>query len=119
RKAAPHIQRLVKVLKYATPVIGPFLGAVDADIYKDEFKADIKFMETLVGKLPDLKTHSNDFEPAQDDRMRGISSAYSRALFDLMLEVDPQKQWGGLNRVLTPEGEYLWLCDRHTKEYTI
>ncbi|MEO0940449.1 MAG: COR domain-containing protein [Cyanobacteria bacterium J06642_12] len=119
RKAAPHIQRLVKVLKFATPVIGPFLGAVDADIYKNEFKADIKFMETLVGKLPNLQIHPNDFERIQADSDRGISSAYSRALYDLMVEIDPQKQWGGLNRVLTPEGEYLWLCERHTKEYNI
>ncbi|MEM9534151.1 MAG: COR domain-containing protein [Cyanobacteria bacterium P01_E01_bin.45] len=119
RKAAPHIQRLVKVLKFATPVIGPFLGALDADIYKNEFKADIKFMETLVGKLPNLQIHPNDFERIQADSDRGISSAYSRALYDLMVEIDPQKQWGGLNRVLTPEGEYLWLCERHTKEYNI
>ena len=25
--------------------------------------------------------------------------------------------WGGLNRVLTKEGHYLWLCKHHADEY--
>ena len=76
-------------------------------------------METLVGKLPNLQLHPNDFDQIQGERIKGVSSAYSRALYDLMLEIDPHKQWGGLNCVLTPEGEYLWLCERHAKEYNI
>ena len=70
-------------------------------------------METLVGKLPNLQLHPNDFDQIQGERIKGVSSAYSRALYDLMLEIDPHKQWGGLNCVLTPEGEYLWLCAKY------
>ncbi len=40
-----------------------------------------------------------------------------RALRLLLDEVDPKQQWGGLRKVLTPEGHYLWLCEYHAKEY--
>ncbi len=32
-------------------------------------------------------------------------------------EVDKGHEWGGLKKVLTPEGHYLWLCEAHAGEY--
>ena len=40
-----------------------------------------------------------------------------RALRRLLDEVDANHEWGGLKKVLTPEGHYLWLCDKHAEEY--
>ncbi len=33
------------------------------------------------------------------------------------METIPQQHWGGLKRILTPEGDYLWLCEKHAREY--
>jgi internalin A len=33
--------------------------------------------------------------------------------------VDEKQEWGGLEKVLTPEGHYLWLCEYHAKEYAL
>jgi internalin A len=40
-----------------------------------------------------------------------------RALRKLLDEVDTKQEWGGLKKVLTPEGHYLWLCKEHAEEY--
>ncbi len=40
-----------------------------------------------------------------------------RAFRQLLDEKDPQRHWGGLEKVLTPEGHYLWLCGHHANEY--
>jgi internalin A len=29
----------------------------------------------------------------------------------------PKRHWGGLKKVLTPEGHWLWLCAENAKEY--
>jgi len=34
-----------------------------------------------------------------------------------MAEKDPTQHWGGLKKILTPEGHYLWLCEYHAQEY--
>jgi internalin A len=48
-----------------------------------------------------------------------IEGAALRALRKLLDEKDPARQWGGLKKVLTPEGHYLWLCEQHAQEYKI
>jgi len=35
----------------------------------------------------------------------------------LLDEVDEHHEWGGLKKVLTPEGHYLWLCEEHAEKY--
>lgn len=40
-----------------------------------------------------------------------------RDLWKLLDEVDRKQEWGGLKKVLTPEGHYLWLCNKHAEEY--
>ena len=48
---------------------------------------------------------------------RGGDNAELRGLRVLLDEVDEGHEWGGLKKVLTPEGHYLWLCDGHAEEY--
>ena len=40
-----------------------------------------------------------------------------RLLRQILNEVDPKQLWGGLERIVTPEGHILWLCNEHIKEY--
>lgn len=61
---APHVQRLVKVFKYATPLVSPVLGVALPDI-AEAVKADVALMNALVTKLPEI---SDSLElPSQDD----------------------------------------------------
>ena len=44
-------------------------------------------------------------------------------MYKFLEDLDPLIQFGkfesGLKRISIPEGEYLWLCDRHIAEYNI
>ncbi len=41
-----------------------------------------------------------------------------RSLRHPLLELDPDEEnWGDLNKTLTPEGHWLWLCEEHKKSY--
>ncbi|MEH2149406.1 leucine-rich repeat domain-containing protein [Nostoc sp.] len=122
RVTAPYIGNLFKVLKYAAPIIGPWLGVVDSKEYEMLFKNDLELFKELAAKLPELK-QSEDLELA-DKIARGedldpecADGEALRALHQLLEEKDPQQHWGGLKKVLTPEGHYLWLCEHHAAEY--
>jgi len=118
--AGPYLRRLVSVLKYAAPLVGPWLGIMMPDDYEKQWKNDITFMDALVKKMPDIKHNpEQDLAAAVGETSQGeqVEGAPLRALRSLLDKKDPQQYWGGLKKVLTPEGHYLWLCDHHAKEY--
>ena len=115
---APWVRGLVKVLKCAAPLAGAAAGiasSAGAAILKDH----IKMAEELIEKLPDITDdpaesradalHASD-EPG---RARG---ANFRALRDMLTHLDPSQHWGGLQKVISPEGHYYWVCPKHAKQ---
>ena len=54
---------------------------------------------------------------AEYDEPQRIGGAALRALRELLDAKDPNHVSGGLEKVLTPEGHYLWLCKHHAEEY--
>lgn len=124
RTIAPYIRRMVSVLKYSTPLIGPWIGFLSPDQYEKRLKNDIKLMEELVKKLPSTTEISNEnFDDPRSsiviqNSVTEISAGASlRALRQLLDKEDPMQTWGNLRKVLTPEGHYLWLCQHHAAEY--
>jgi hypothetical protein len=119
----PYIGKLFSFLKYAAPLVGPWMGALSAEEYEKRFKTDIKLMEEVVKKLPEISSRRQEFfdDPTSatfhTSHLEHVEGASLRALRKLLEEKDPQQIWGGLKRVLTPEGHYLWLCHYHAQEY--
>ena len=117
---APYIHKLLSVLKYAAPLVGPWVGTWNKDDYENLFQHNIELMKELVLKLPDLQDSPKlKLSSAIGERInleRSEGSAL-RALRLLLNEKDPQQYWGGLKPVLTPEGHYLWLCEYHAALY--
>jgi GTPase SAR1 family protein len=117
----PYYRRMVKILKFATPLVGPWLGIMEAKDYETIFKSDIDFAKELAGKLPDSKGLADadyaDALPNGDRHLEAIDGAALRALRQLLEQKDSSKQWGNLKQILTPEGDYLWLCEHHAKEF--
>ncbi len=116
----PYYRRMVGVLKFATPIIGPWLGVMEAKDYEAIFKDDIALAKELVGKLPDLT--GDDLDHAEvvlggDRHLETLDGAALRALRQLLEQKDASKQWGNLKQILTPEGDYLWLCDHHARSF--
>jgi len=88
--------------------------------YSEQILSDIHFMKELVKVMPELK---EDFASKLSQSMgersipEYLSGASLRIFRELLDELDPLHQWGGLRRVLTPEGHYLWLCESHANSY--
>jgi hypothetical protein len=122
----PYLRKLAQVIKYAAPVAGAAAGAFAGPIgaamgaaYAKDLAGQIKLMEELAKKLAE-----RDYLPADllektggGARAERFEGAELRALRKLLDEVDPQHHWGGLKKVLTPEGHWLWLCEQHGQEY--
>jgi hypothetical protein len=116
----PYITKLAKVIKLAVPLAGPFVGVVSA-AFGEEFKHQLKLMEELariLAKDKDLREAAFAEEIDRVGRAEHAGGVALRTLRKLLDEVDPQQHWGGLKKVLTPEGHYLWLCEDHAEEYT-
>ncbi|MCX5643089.1 MAG: leucine-rich repeat domain-containing protein [Phycisphaerae bacterium] len=126
KSMGPYILKLARVIKYAGPIAwtaagalgGPLGAGIGAQQAKD-LVYQIRLMEELAKRLCE-----RDFLPADlleriggEARAERFEGAELRALRKLLDEVDPKQQWGGLKKVLTPEGHWLWLCDEHAKEY--
>ena len=117
KKAAPYIHKMVAVLKYVAPLAGPWMAWAQPT-YEAMIKNDIRLMTELVKKLPEIEEgRASGLAKAIGDTEDRASGAALRALRQLLDEKDPDKNWGGLRKVLTPEGHYLWLCEHHAKQY--
>ena len=90
--------------------------------YHELIKNDIKLMTELIKIMPNIEedlrmlTVSGFQWPEDPEKIGGMMLRRLRLLLD---EKDPNHDWGGLNKILTPEGHYLWLCDHHAKEYAL
>jgi len=142
----PYIFKLAKVIKYAAPVAGAAAGVITAGpggavigaAAVKKLAAQIKLMEELAKKLadrdymeaPDRKASKLTSRVNSENREAHIGDKFwvggkaeriegmeLRALRKLLDEVDAKQEWGGLKKVLTPEGHYLWLCKEHAEEY--
>jgi hypothetical protein len=108
-------------LKFITPVLGPW-ASISAPKYEELIRSDVKFMEELVKIMPQSETSPDEelVEEIGEVRDLDLTSGPSlRAIRLLLQEQDPQEQWGGLRKILTPEGHYLWLCEHHAREYEL
>jgi hypothetical protein len=78
-------------------------------------------MAEIVDQIPevtrDLDPLEKDVRPEPGPAEHASSEADFRALESLLLKLDPDRRWGGLSRVVTPEGLTLYLCRDHTDAY--
>ena len=123
----PYILKLAKVIKYAAPVAGATAGVVAAGpggavigtAVAKKLAAQIKLMDELAKKLAERDYALAHIEAVFGERgeAKHLEGMELRALRSLLDKEDPQHEWGGLKKVLTPEGHYLWLCEYHASEY--
>ena len=117
RTIAPHVRRMVEILKYVAPLVSPVLGWSLPEI-KKVVEDDIDLMKALVEKLPDIKVPDEPGLKGSAERWPNpAEGAALRELRTVLDKVDTKRDWGGLRKVLTPEGDYLWLCEQHAQEY--
>jgi hypothetical protein len=123
KMAAPYLVKLGKVMKYAQPILGPWVSwVVDDEKFQKQFRDDLKQMKELSDAiLPKLEETSRETKQAaglkEGRDTEQASGAMLRALRKMLEDKDRQQIWGGLRAKLTKEGHWLWLCPYHFNEY--
>ncbi|MCP4696628.1 MAG: leucine-rich repeat domain-containing protein [Gammaproteobacteria bacterium] len=109
---APYIRIMIQALKSVTPQIGFWADTSSRD-YERIVMRDIELTEELAERLSGI-----EYPDGLAEQRLGTEGAILRALRALRVFLDEQDQqhdWGGLKKILTPEGDYLWLCEEHAK----
>jgi hypothetical protein len=85
-------------------------------------KAQIDLMDEISQQLPEISSLDtlNDavMDPHMNYEQRVIGPAL-RAIYSFLSKADPGHIWGGLHKTLTPDGNILWLCEEHSKQYEV
>jgi internalin A len=115
RALEPHVRRMVSLLKFISPIAGALITWAAPEEYAALIRKDISLMQELVKALPTITKTPEPIEETHDPERAG--GAALRALRLLLDEKDPTHHWGGLMKVLTAEGHYLWLCQYHAADY--
>ena len=111
-QVAPYVSGLARILRVAVPLVGAALPlGLNEDVAKTIAPA-VRAMTTATSLLKgDFDAPSRPDET--DSLMTRVEGAGLRAFHQMLRELDPDKQWGGLRRVFTPSQGYLWLCPQH------
>jgi internalin A len=109
QQTAKWLKPLVSYLKKLHSVLRCVLPVTAAAC--PEVQHGVELMGTLLRQFADRP------EPAEGSEPHRADGAALRALRQLLRELDPSQTWGGLQKVLTPEGHYLWLCPEHARVY--
>jgi len=113
----PYLQRINDIVKYVTPIIGPWVTVANTD-YAKRIKDDLALTNALVKATPNIG-YTDDNQDFLDGDLsnRQIQRVSGSALHEFLKEKDKDRTWGHLSRVKTPEGDVLWLCEHHKKEF--
>lgn len=112
----PYARTVLKVLRYAVPVAGAILDVAADDLNK-QLKDDILLMKSLVEAAQSAADQDLPFVDSNTFRLAERHSEF-RTMYALLKKLDPDRRWAGLNKVVTPEGDTLWLCDHHARPFT-
>jgi hypothetical protein len=119
-KVAPWLKHLVTFLKFGVPFAGAVGAVVDEAVFK-EIESQVKLLEEITKDLADFV--ESDALHAEDEGLHTtqepVVGAALRVLYSFLKEKDPDRFWGGLQRVITPDGNILWLCHKHAQPYEV
>ena len=108
----PHLAIFVKAMKLITPLVGPSLSYTQ-EVLAKTIEKDIELIESLVKALPNPRHDQQPeylHEVPTQEKARGANLRKLRVLLE---HLDSSRTWGNLEKRLTPEGHYFWLCEHH------
>jgi hypothetical protein len=113
RKAAPFLARTLRLLAATVPTATSVLGMSSEQLH-DQVKQDLEQASALLDRGAFSAVTEQDPEAP---RRHADPEADFRQLNALLVQLDPQRIWGGLSYTLTPEGFGLYLCADHRAQY--
>jgi hypothetical protein len=115
QKWLPHMRRATRILKILSPMFGPAESpAAKAVSVVDGLDKMSHFMSLVALDDTVDNTWAREKEISGSLQAEGADLRSLEALLD---HLDPARIWGGLSCVFTPEGDSLWLCSEHRREW--
>ncbi|MEN8906590.1 MAG: COR domain-containing protein [Clostridiales bacterium] len=99
-------------LMLGSPIIGKFLETINLKDFTwlvDSSKEAIDMLNSIDSKTMDTEMLSKS--------MTSLEGSELRIIHNILERCDPEKNWGGLERTLTSDGNILWLCKEHKTIY--
>ncbi|MET8086480.1 COR domain-containing protein [Micromonospora sp. NPDC005197] len=113
-KAAPYLNLVFKTLRLVYPVAASVAGYVAPNL--EHAQRELDLMKSLIDSLP--TSLAEDALAAPPESRHALTVAQGAALRSfkvLLMELDAVRTFGGLGRVLTSTGEFLWVCPTHRR----
>ncbi|HLZ80379.1 MAG TPA: COR domain-containing protein [Ktedonobacteraceae bacterium] len=116
---SPWLNHALTFLKYAVPLAGGAEKIINPNLIKT-FQDQIDLLEKIIDDLPELEVFNSigsvTLKMHFGEEQQAVGPAL-RALHAFLKEQDPSETWGGLHITPTPDGNILWLCSEHRKQY--
>lgn len=117
---SPWFSYLIQFLEFAVPMSSHL--SINMQLTKsDEIQSSIELMKAITKSLSD--------QPALDAIKRTLAHHMAvdrqvagpglRVLHSFLKEADPTQHWSDLDKIVTPDGNILWLCAEHRLPYEV
>ena len=121
RKVAPYAKLIATTLKAGLPFLIAELGLYLDRIGASEDKKEIADRIDRMNKLAEQSSSADLGTRFNSARIPGEltvpEAAGLREFHALLAMIDPASHWGDLRPTMTKEGDYLWLCPEHHREF--
>ncbi len=122
QKIAPYAKLIATTIKVGLPVIGGGLGLWLEHIGtskedQKEIAERIEAMSKLAEKCLSGDLEAGHKREAGSDGLNAPEGAALREFHSMLREIDKSSHWGDLRPTPTKEGDYLWLCPEHHREF--
>ena len=118
-KIRPYAALIARTLQLVVPLAGAIAVASLPPDQIEAASAHLEVMKTIVDDLPG-EPFTDPVEVGSvrlSGEMTAAEGAGLRMLRALVFEHDPAQHFGGLRRVVTSSGDFLWICPDHYGDY--
>jgi internalin A len=113
---APYVTLVLAGLRTVAPIAAAAAEVAMPARQFEHAKPQLELMESLIEALPgQLIKDQPQFVNA--DGLTQAEGEAARALRAVLFEHDRVRAFGGLRRVWSPSGDFLWVCTDHYPEY--
>jgi internalin A len=117
---SPWLNHALTFLKFAVPLASGTEKIISPNLIKS-FQDQIDLLEKILDDLPKLGA-IDSISSLLTVQLRVVEGQQAlgpalRALHAFLKEQDPNETWGNLHKTPTPDGNILWLCHDHRKQY--
>jgi len=118
-EVSPWINQVVKFLKFAIPR-GKELGELVLPDWVGNMESGLDLMTEILDVVPEfiVEEELKDLNiQAPASQVARPTGAALRALYSYLDQADRTHYWSGLSKTITPDGNILWLCEKHRQPF--